>query len=146
MKWLIGSAGGFMLTFLGYLTKKIGVRFVVASFVIPLTLIFTAGLVYLFGKLLSYFLKIYNLIKELFPKLFDYTSAGGSFGGVENSTITSSAMEFLHQSGLATALLNSMDLFITILVLFFTIKIYNILVWFYKTINDIIVTLLTLVK
>ena len=92
-------------------------------------------------------MKIWNLLREYIPKMFDYgSSVSGSFGGLPNQTVLNSAMEFLHQSGLASAFSTAMTLFISILSLFFALQLYRVILYVRANMTKIITDLLTLMS
>lgn len=139
MKWLIGAIGGFLTYFIRFLAKKIGSKKVLILILVPLYLAMIGFLISFAVYVISYIMKIWNLLKDILPKLTDYSSgASGSFGGLSNSTMISSAMEFLHVSGLASAFSFSIELFISLLSLYFVIQLYKIVVFVRKTITDYI--------
>lgn len=146
MKWLIGAIGGFIVNFIGWLVKKVGIKTTILAFIIPIYVAFVAFMIAFAGYAILFMMKIWNLIREYIPKMFDYSSAGGSFGGLSNSTITSSAMAFLYESGLSTAFTNSMSLFISILSLFFALQLYRVIAYVRSHLNQIITDLLTLMS
>lgn len=144
MKWLINSIGGFLVLAIEWLVKKIGVKVTVGAFIIPIYVSFIAFMFAFYGYTILFMMKIWNLIKEYFPKAFDYSSASGSFAGLSSHTITSSTMAFLHESGLADAFSNAMNLFLSILSLYFALQLYKVIMYIRKNMNEIITSLFTL--
>ena len=45
MKWLIGAVGGFIVNFIEFLVKKIGIRNTILAFVVPIYASFVAFLI-----------------------------------------------------------------------------------------------------
>ncbi|MCZ6149820.1 hypothetical protein O6B96_01970 [Campylobacter ureolyticus] len=144
MKWLINTIGGFIVLAIEWLVKKIGVKVTVGAFIIPIYVSFIAFMFAFYGYTILFMMKIWNLIKEYFPKAFDYSSASGSFAGLSSHTITSSTMAFLHESGLALAFSNAMNLFLSILSLYFALQLYKVIMYIRKNMNEIITSLFTL--
>ncbi|MCR8684261.1 hypothetical protein [Campylobacter ureolyticus] len=144
MKWLINTIGGFIVLAIEWLVKKIGVKVTVGAFIIPIYVSFIAFMFAFYGYTILFMMKIWNLIKEYFPKAFDYSSASGSFAGLSSHTITSSTMAFLHESGLADAFSNAMNLFLSILSLYFALQLYKVIMYIRKNMNEIITSLFTL--
>lgn len=144
MKWLINTIGGFIVLAIEWLVKKIGVKVTVGAFIIPIYVSFIAFMFAFYGYTILFMMKIWNLIKEYFPKAFDYSSASGSFAGLSSHTITSSTMAFLHKSGLADAFSNAMNLFLSILSLYFALQLYKVIMYIRKNMNEIITSLFTL--
>lgn len=144
MKWLINSIGGFLVLAIEWLVKKIGVKVTVGAFIIPIYVSFIAFMFAFYGYTILFMMKIWNLIKEYLPKAFDYSSASGSFAGLSSHTITSSTMAFLHESGLALAFSNAMNLFLSILSLYFALQLYKVIMYIRKNMNEIITSLFTL--
>lgn len=146
MHWLVGAIGGFIFSFIEFLVKKVGIKTTILVFIIPIYVSFVAFMISFAGYSILFIMKIWNLLKDYIPKMFDYSSASGSLGGLSNSTVASSAMAFLHESGLASAFSNSMTLFISILSLFFAIQLYRVIAYVRANLNEIITDLLTLMS
>lgn len=144
MKWLIGFIAGFGLKIIEWFVKKLGINSAVMAFVIPIYIALFAFFNTALLFILLYLYKIWNTFKHVLQIAFDYSSVSGSFGGVENATITSSLLAFLHQSGLADALITSGTLFIGLLSAYFTIKVYNLIMYINTNIVKIINDLLTI--
>ena len=143
MKWLIGAVGGFIVNFIEFLVKKIGIRNTILAFVVPIYASFVAFLIAFAGYAILFIMKIWNLLREYIPKMFDY---GSSVRGLPNQTVLNSAMEFLHQSGLASAFSTAMTLFISILSLFFALQLYRVILYVRANMTKIITDLLTLMS
>ncbi|MBE2986013.1 hypothetical protein CCAL12920_05270 [Campylobacter sp. RM12920] len=147
MKWLIGAFGGFAVSIIEFLVKKIGIRNTILAFVIPIYASFVALLIAFAGYAILFIMRIWNLLREYFPKMFDYSNGvSGSFGGLPNQTVINSAMEFLNQSGLASAFTTAMTIFISILSLFFALQLYRVILYVRANITKIITDLLTLMS
>lgn len=146
MKWLINTIGGFIVLAIEWLVKKVGIKITILAFIIPIYASFIVFMIAFVGYAILFMMKIWNLIKEYFPKAFDYSSASGSFAGLSSHTITSSTMAFLHESGLALAFSNAMNLFLSILSLYFALQLYKVIMYVRKNINDIITSLLNLMS
>lgn len=147
MKWLIGAVGGFIVNFIEFLVKKIGIKNTILAFIVPIYASFVAFLIAFAGYAILFIMKIWNLLREYIPKMFDYgSSVSGSFGGLPNQTVLNSAMEFLHQSGLASAFSTAMTLFISILSLFFALQLYRVILYVRANMTKIITDLLTLMS
>lgn len=144
MKWLINTIGGFIVLAIEWLVKKVGIKITILAFIIPIYVSFIAFMFAFYGYTILFMMKIWNLIKEYFPKAFDYSSASGSFAGLSSQTITSSTMAFLHESGLADAFSNAMNLFLSILSLYFALQLYKVIMYIRKNMNEIITSLFTL--
>ena len=145
MIWLICAVGGFIVNFIEFLVKKIGIRNTILAFIVPIYASFVAFLIAFAGYAILFIMKIWNLLREYIPKMFDYGSSG-SFGGLSNQTVLNSAMEFLHQSGLASAFSTAMTLFISILSLFFALQLYRVILYVRANMTKIITDLLTLMS
>ena len=146
MKWLINTIGGFIVLAIEWLVKKVGIKITILAFIIPIYASFIVFMIAFVGYAILFMMKIWNLIKEYFPKAFDYSSASGSFAGLSSHTITSSTMAFLNESGLASAFSNAMNLFLSILSLYFALQLYKVIMYVRKNINDIITSLLNLMS
>lgn len=147
MKWLIGALGGFVTYILDFLTKRLGIKGILTAFFIVVGGAFVAFMTSFFVFISLYIMRLWNTLKDILPKLADYSaSASGSFGGLSNSTMLSSAMEFLHVSGLAPAFSASMQLFIALLSLYFMVQAYKLMAYVYQNIGAVIATLLTLLN
>ncbi|MSN95990.1 hypothetical protein F1B92_02065 [Campylobacter sp. FMV-PI01] len=135
MKWLIDTIGGYIGYYVVYLVKKIGIKTAKLIFFIPLYTALVIFMISFAGYAILFMMKIWNLIRDNMPKAFDYSFVGGSYGGLSNSTIISSAMAFLHECGLAVAFTNAISLFISILSLFFALQLYRAIAFITNTIT-----------
>ena len=135
MKWLIGAVGGFIVNFIEFLVKKIGIRNTILAFIVPIYASFVAFLIAFAGYAILFIMKIWNLLREYIPKMFDYgSSVSGSFGGLPNQTV------------LASAFSTAMTLFISILSLFFALQLYKVILYVRANMTKIITDLLTLMS
>ncbi|MBE2984232.1 hypothetical protein CCAL9344_04560 [Campylobacter sp. RM9344] len=137
MKWLIGAVGSFIADFILYLSKKISLKTAKLVVLIPLYVMLVAFMVSFATYSILFIMRIWNLLREYFPKMFDYSNGvSGSFGGLPNQTIINSTMEFLNQSGLADAFSISMSLFISILSFYFALQLYRVIAYVVNTITS----------
>lgn len=146
MKFLIDGIFGFLSSFIRSFAKKYGFKKALLMLTLPIYVSFVGLLISFFTYFILYIMKIWNLIKEILPKMYDYSSAAtGSFAGLSNSTIISSTMEFLHACGLADAFSISMDLFISLLSMFLILQLYKVVVFVRKEITDLITSFRTFI-
>ena len=62
MKWLIGAVGGFIVNFIEFLVKKIGIRNTILAFVVPIYASFVAFLIAFAGYAILFIMKIIIIV------------------------------------------------------------------------------------
>jgi len=133
MQFLFGSLLTYISSLGLWLTKKFGVKAAVITIQIALYSAFVVFMTTFVVFMIAYLMQLWLLFKTLISSYSDVSSVSGSYGGVLNSQIVSSSFAFLHDSGLADALITSGTLFISLLSFYFVIQLYKIII-FVKTI------------
>lgn len=137
MQWLINFIAGLAVSFIEIVVKKFGIFVSISALIKVIVALYIAFLISAAAFITAYLLRIWNAFKDLFMQVTQ-ASVDGSFGGVSNSQILSSSFAFLHDSGLADALITAGDLFVGLLSLYFVIQLYKL----YKAITGNIVKII----
>lgn len=137
MQWLINFIAGLAVSFIEIVVKKFGIFVSISALIKVIVALYIAFLISAAAFITAYLLRIWNAFKDLFIQVTQ-ASVDGSFGGVSNSQILSSSFAFLHDSGLADALITAGDLFVGLLSLYFVIQLYKL----YKAITGNIVKII----
>ncbi|WP_041962228.1 hypothetical protein [Sulfurospirillum cavolei] len=137
MQWLINFIAGLAVSFIEIVVKKFGIFVSISALIKVIVALYIAFLISAAAFITAYLLRIWNAFKDLFTQVTQ-ASVDGSFGGVSNSQILSSSFAFLHDSGLADALITAGDLFVGLLSLYFVIQLYKL----YKAITGNIVKII----
>jgi hypothetical protein len=146
MAWLIGFIPGAFVTFVEWLLKKVGISKAVLLLIAPIFVAYIGFMLAAVAFIISYILNVWNTFRSVMNTMFDYSAVTGSYGGIANSQIVASAFAFLHECGLADALLNAGTLFIGLLSAYFTIQLYKVIMAIIGNMTKIITDMLLLLN
>lgn len=138
MQWLINFIAGLAVSLVEIIVKRFGIFVSVSVLIKSVVALYIAFLIAAAAFITSYLLRIWLAFKDLFTQVSSMSSIGGTYGGISNSQIVSSSFAFLHESGLADALITAGDLFIGLLSIYFVIQLYKL----YKAITGNIVKII----
>jgi len=145
MKWLIGFVTGVILNFLEWLVKRFGISKTVIVIQITVLAAYVAFLLSAVTFIVLYLFKLWNLFKDLLQQLGNSSTVSGEAYGITLSTIMNNVWGFMQSSGISDALVISMDLFIGLLSIFFTIQAYKLFIFATDNVVSLINDLLALI-
>lgn len=133
----------FIVQFLVFFTKKVGVSKILIPIQIASLTIYMAFILVSVTYFITFIMKFWTKLKDLIQ---DFNTLGisvsGTSYGIANSQLVTSFWGFVHATGLDDAIMTSFGLFISLASAFFAIQTYKIVRYAYKELYTILVDLI----
>lgn len=133
----------FIVHFLVFFTKKVGVSKILIPIQIASLTIYMAFILVSVTYFITFIMKFWTKLKDLIQ---DFNTLGisvsGTSYGIANSQLVTSFWGFIHFTGLDDAIMTSFGLFISLASAFFAIQTYKIVRYAYKELYTILVDLI----
>lgn len=133
----------FIVQFLVFFTKKVGVSKILIPIQIASLTIYMAFILVSVTYFITFVMKFWTKLKDLIQ---DFNTLGisvsGTSYGIANSQLVTSFWGFVHATGLDDAIMTSFGLFISLASAFFAIQTYKIVRYAYKELYTILVDLI----